>query len=135
MPYDLFLALEQAGSTDLFRDDRVSDRFGLVLEAADPRFNPDGLPVGVVKTSSKVFGYFLSLSRITILHGKLCSSICIAKFLACWLVQSAVGFAVQGETQILRVPMWMKTKKYRSTIPLSVHFRLLAKSHCHSVSA
>jgi hypothetical protein len=48
-------------------------------------------------------------------------------------VQSAVGFAVHGETQILRVQMWMKTKKCRSTIPLS--FRLLAKSHCHSVSA
>ena len=51
MPYDLFLALEQAGSTALFRADDVSARFGLVTEPADARFNPDGLPIGLVKTS------------------------------------------------------------------------------------
>jgi hypothetical protein len=57
------------------------------------------------------FGYCLSLSRITGSHGRSCSSTGIAKVLACWLVQSAVGCAVQGETQIRRVPMGMKTGK------------------------
>ena len=51
MPYQLFLALEQAEGTDLFRADAVSDRFGLVTEPADPKTNPDGLPIGLVKTS------------------------------------------------------------------------------------
>ena len=51
MPYQLFLALEQADGTEPFRADSVSDRFGLVTEPADPRTNPDGLPIGLVKTS------------------------------------------------------------------------------------
>jgi hypothetical protein len=51
MPYQLFLALEQAEGTEPFRADSVSDRFGLLTEPADPRTNPDGLPIGLVKTS------------------------------------------------------------------------------------
>jgi mono/diheme cytochrome c family protein len=51
MPFDLFMALEQGGSTGLFRADEVSDRFGLVTVPADPRTNPDGLPIGLVRTS------------------------------------------------------------------------------------
>ena len=51
MPYGLFVALEQAENTDLFRADAVSDRFGLIAEPADPITNPDGLPIGLVKTS------------------------------------------------------------------------------------
>lgn len=51
MPYDLFVALEQAGNTDLFRANELSDRFGLVTVPADPRTNPDGLPIGLVRTS------------------------------------------------------------------------------------
>ncbi|MFM8733544.1 MAG: di-heme-cytochrome C peroxidase [Phycisphaerales bacterium] len=51
MPFDLFMALEQGGSTALFRADEVSDRFGLVTVPADPRTNPDGLPIGLVRTS------------------------------------------------------------------------------------
>jgi hypothetical protein len=50
MPYDLFLALEQAGGTGLFRADEVSDRYGLITSPADPRTNPDGLPVGIVRS-------------------------------------------------------------------------------------
>ena len=50
----------------------------------------------------------------------------MSKLRACWAVQSPVGFAVQGDTQIRRVPMWMKTRKYKSTIPLIVHLRLQA---------
>ena len=52
MPYDLFLALEQAEGTDPFRADALSDKFGLVTEPADPATNPDGLPIGLVKTSA-----------------------------------------------------------------------------------
>ena len=51
MPYGLFLALEQADSTEPFRADAVSDRFGLITEPADPATNPDGLPIGLVKTT------------------------------------------------------------------------------------
>ncbi len=51
MPYALFLALEQADSTEPFRADAVSDRFGLITEPAEPATNPDGLPIGVVRTS------------------------------------------------------------------------------------
>ena len=51
MPYDLFIALEQAGNTNLFRADELSDAFGLVAMPADPRVNPDGLPIGLAKTT------------------------------------------------------------------------------------
>lgn len=50
MSYDIFLNLEQAGSQQLFRSDKHSDRFGLIPQASDPRTNPDGLPVGLSKT-------------------------------------------------------------------------------------
>ena len=42
---------------------------------------------------------------------------------------------VHGKTQMRRVSIWMKTRKYRSTMPLIVHFRFDAKSHCHMVAA
>lgn len=51
MPYDLFLALEQADSSALFRADEVAETFGLVTVPADPRTNPDGLPVGITRTT------------------------------------------------------------------------------------
>ncbi len=51
LPYDLFLNLEEAGSTDLFRSDRVAASFGLTPQPADPKYNPDGLPVGITKTT------------------------------------------------------------------------------------
>ena len=35
---------------------------------------------------------------------------------------------LQGETQIRREPMWMKTRKSRSINPVTLHFRLRAKS-------
>ncbi len=56
----------------------------------------------------------------------------VAGLLGCPIAR---GIAREGDTQIRRVPMWMKTRKYKSTIPLIVHFRLQAKSHCHMVSA
>jgi hypothetical protein len=48
--YDIFLSLEVAGSQELFRSDSNSDRNGLITQAANPRTNPDGLPVGLTKT-------------------------------------------------------------------------------------
>jgi hypothetical protein len=50
MPYDIFLNLEVAGGQDLFRANGNSERFGLILEPADPQTNPDGLPIGLSKT-------------------------------------------------------------------------------------
>src|SRR5271167_3092447 len=48
--YDIFLNLEIAGSQELFRSDAISDRYGLITQAPNPRTNPDGLPVGLTKT-------------------------------------------------------------------------------------
>jgi hypothetical protein len=50
MPYDIFLNLEAAGSQELFRSDANSERYGLTPDPVDPKWNPDGLPVGVTKT-------------------------------------------------------------------------------------
>ena len=50
MPYDIVLNLEVAGSQELFRSDANSARYGLITQAANPRANPDGLPVGLAKT-------------------------------------------------------------------------------------
>ena len=49
-PYDIFLNLEAAGSQELFRSDANSERYGLTPDPADPRWNPDGLPIGLGKT-------------------------------------------------------------------------------------
>ena len=47
--YDIFLNLEVAGSQELFRSDANSARFGLIPQPANPRTNPDALPVGLAK--------------------------------------------------------------------------------------
>ena len=47
--YDIFMNMEVAGSQELFRSDANSARFGLIPQAANPRTNPDGFPVGVTK--------------------------------------------------------------------------------------
>ena len=53
LPYDWYLALEQAGSTELFRSDAHMDDLRFLLEKPSPA-NPDGLPVGLAKdTDSK----------------------------------------------------------------------------------
>ena len=49
MDYAAFMNLEVAGSQELFRSDAISDRFGLITAPADPKTNPDGLPVGLAK--------------------------------------------------------------------------------------
>jgi hypothetical protein len=48
--YDIFLNLEVAGSQELYRSDANSDRYGLIPQAANPRTNPDALPIGLSKT-------------------------------------------------------------------------------------
>lgn len=48
MPYDLFMALEQADSEELIRSDALIDKYRY-LPQKPTFFNPDGLPVGFVK--------------------------------------------------------------------------------------
>lgn len=48
LPYDYFLQLEQAGSTDLFRSDANMKRVGLI-PAAKSKNNPDALPIGLAR--------------------------------------------------------------------------------------
>jgi hypothetical protein len=50
MPYDIFLNLETADSQELFRSNANSERYGFTLDPADPKTNPDGLPIGLAKT-------------------------------------------------------------------------------------
>ena len=49
LSYDVFLNLEVAGSQELFRSDANSERYGFTTQAANPRTNPDALPVGLTK--------------------------------------------------------------------------------------
>jgi len=48
IPYDWFLALEQADSDELFRSDTNLERLRFITHPADPKWNPDGLPIGFV---------------------------------------------------------------------------------------
>ncbi len=50
IPYDFFIALEQADSTELFRANSLIDKYRY-LPQKPTFFNPDGLPVGFVKES------------------------------------------------------------------------------------
>jgi mono/diheme cytochrome c family protein len=49
--YDIYENLELAGSEDLFRSDANSAHYGLILQSANPRTNPDAFPVGVARTT------------------------------------------------------------------------------------
>lgn len=51
--YDIFLNLEVAKGKELFRSDKNVTNYGLVPYPADPKYNPDGLPIGVTKTVLK----------------------------------------------------------------------------------
>lgn len=51
--YGIFTSLEQPGAENLFRSDENLARFGFVTQLPDPRFNPDGLPLGIAKASVK----------------------------------------------------------------------------------
>jgi hypothetical protein len=50
MSYDIFLNLELPDRQELFRSDANVQRYGIIPAAADPQWNPDGLPVGVTKS-------------------------------------------------------------------------------------
>ena len=50
MSYDIFLYLETANDQELFRADKNVSGYGLIPQPADPKYNPDGLPIGVTKT-------------------------------------------------------------------------------------
>jgi hypothetical protein len=50
LSYDIFLNLEVANSQELFRSDANSVRYGLHPEAVNS-MNPDGLPIGISKTT------------------------------------------------------------------------------------
>lgn len=52
MPYDFFIALEQADSTEFFRANSLIDKYRY-LPQKPTFFNPDGLPVGFVKEAYK----------------------------------------------------------------------------------
>lgn len=52
MPYDFFIALEQANNTELFRANQLIDKYRY-LPQKPTFFNPDGLPLGFVKESYK----------------------------------------------------------------------------------
>ena len=56
MPYDIFLALEQADSTELFRANNNVDKFRY-LPQKPTFFNPDGLPVGFTKEAYQGMDY------------------------------------------------------------------------------
>ncbi len=49
LSYDIYLALEVAGSQELFNSAANADRFGLLIDPPDAKNNPDGLPVGIAK--------------------------------------------------------------------------------------
>jgi hypothetical protein len=51
LSYDIFLNLEVADRTDLFRSDANSERYGLITQPAGSPYNPDGLPIGISKTT------------------------------------------------------------------------------------
>ena len=65
MDYVIFMNLELAGSQELFRSDANSDRYGLITQAASPKTNPDGLPVGLAKwaaTEGRWKGEYIGMS-------------------------------------------------------------------------
>jgi hypothetical protein len=52
VPYDIFLNLEVADSEAPFRSDANSERYGLTPDPVNPQTNPDGLPIGLSKTTT-----------------------------------------------------------------------------------
>jgi hypothetical protein len=53
MSYDIFVNLEVANGQELFRSDKNVASYGLVLQPPNPKYNPDGLPIGLTKTVMK----------------------------------------------------------------------------------
>ncbi len=61
IPYDWFLVLEQPDSSISFRDNNHMAALGFVTTTAD-EYNPDGLPVGLVRDADKKNGDYLGLT-------------------------------------------------------------------------
>jgi hypothetical protein len=51
LSYDIFLNLEVADGREPFRSDANSERYGLITQPAGSPYNPDGLPIGISKTT------------------------------------------------------------------------------------
>ena len=51
MPYQIFVNLETAGSTELLRSSSITKKYGLIPGEAHPELNPDSLPIGICRTS------------------------------------------------------------------------------------
>jgi len=49
--YDIFLNLERASDETLFRSDENMIAYGFVPQPSDPMYNPNGLPIGITKTT------------------------------------------------------------------------------------
>ncbi len=65
LSYDIYLALQVAGSETLFNSPKNSDRLGLLTEPADLKNNPDALPVGIAKavvTSGQFTGVYAGMT-------------------------------------------------------------------------
>jgi hypothetical protein len=61
IPYDWFVVLEQMDNAELFRSDHHMSALGFIPESAD-EFNPDGLPVGLVRDADKKNGDYVGLT-------------------------------------------------------------------------
>ena len=61
IPYDWFIVLEQANNPALFRDPAHMSALGFIVAAAD-KYNPDGLPIGVVRDKDKKHGDYVGLT-------------------------------------------------------------------------
>jgi mono/diheme cytochrome c family protein len=48
--YDIYLALQLAGSNGLFNDSGHANKMGLLMDPPDLKNNPDSLPIGISKT-------------------------------------------------------------------------------------
>ncbi len=61
IPYDWFLALEQPENTTAFRDNNYMAAMGFITTLAG-QYNPDGLPVGLVRDSDKKRGDYIGMT-------------------------------------------------------------------------
>ncbi|MDO8346092.1 MAG: di-heme-cytochrome C peroxidase [Cellvibrio sp.] len=61
IPYDWFIALEQPDNTIAFRNNNYMAAMGFITTVAD-QYNPDGLPVGLVRDSDEKRGDYLGMT-------------------------------------------------------------------------
>ena len=63
MPYEWYLALEQAEGREHFNAPGNMSRLGFLVDPPHPRYNPDGLPVGFAKASLHWKREFMAAGR------------------------------------------------------------------------